>query len=168
MGVGSYITSQMHDQTEGVNKTWQREGTISYDSTIYGLATPSIRMTPNSATNVLRFPPGKKLVLKAKDTLTASPSIKLRKSNTTSADSFANDASTYNGNAPKFVALRNAAVGLTETTIATATAASAGAKETLSGATSGKATDNGGFEVDILIDGTAGWVNIDDIDCTYA
>ena len=72
------------------------------------------------------------------------------------------DGAAYNGNQPRLMLRRNAAVGITsDTVLATSSAAGDGAFEVLSGTTVA-ASDNGVMEVYLDCDGTAGWVNVDD------
>ncbi len=154
---GSYIASQKHDQTNGLHKTWKPEGTLVFETTA-GLydSTPSLRMTPLSAS--------KKLTSKGRwgaicfgavtngNTLTVS--VKVR-------ESVAGDGTDYNGNRVRLIVKRNEAAGITaDTVLATATGASVGAFETISGTTPA-VTDDAVLDFEVDCDGTTGWVNVD-------
>lgn len=159
---GGYVTSQRHDQTAGLHKTWCRTGTLTIDTTIYNTASPSLRMTPNNASVYLdsagyAFDRG--MLYRVDNGATLSPTVKVRKSNTGSGDS-----ATYNGadNSVRLVLKANAALGITsDTVIATSTSSSNGAWETLTGTTPA-ATDAGIMEFVVECLGTTGWINVDD------
>jgi hypothetical protein len=158
LATNSYIGSQKHDQIEANHKTIKREGAITIDTTS-GLfdVTPSLRLTPSSATEKLTtlganggwiFP----VASGASITIT----IKVRKS-------VAGDGAAYNGNQPRLMLRRNSSLDVTDDTVlATATAASDGAFETLTGTTP-IAPDFGVFEFYIDCDGTTGFVNVDSL-----
>lgn len=162
IGFGAYITSLKHDGVVGVNKSWVTNGrtsggaTIESDTAIYSSASPSIRMYPGSATLKLES-----MVFAAAvnsgNTLTAS--VKVR-------ESVVGDGTDYNGNRIRLMLKRNDAAGITaDTVIATATASSQGAFETISGTTP-SVTDDAMLEFYVDCDGTTGWINIDDFSCT--
>lgn len=164
MTPGSFIASQKHDQVAGNHKTWMREGTISTDSTIFGTAAPSARMTPLSSTAKLSAKRGSHsgmfhAAVNSGSTLTVS--VKVRQSLVATGDS-----ATYNGARARLIVLANPSIGINaDTVLATATSASEGAFETLSGTTPA-ATDDGVMEFIVDCDGTAGWVNVDDFAVT--
>jgi len=74
------------------------------------------------------------------------------------------DGAAYNGNLPRLLLKVNSATwtGITDLVLATASAASSGAFEYISGVTP-VALDNAAFEIVVDCDGTAGWVNVDDM-----
>jgi hypothetical protein len=152
LGDISLITSAKHDQTAGNHKAWRRRGIITSDSTIYKTASPSERLTPNSASNTLQS--GSKFVAIENGT-TKTISVWVR-------ESVVGDGTDYNGNRIRLRCRRYDAAGVTsDTTLATATASSVGAWEQLSG-TSPAVTDDTVLEFFVDCDGTTGWVNVDD------
>lgn len=156
--LGSQISSQKHDQTAGNYKSWKKYGTITVDSVIYDVTSPSMRITPNNASGKIQ---GGSFKVAVASGTTISPSIRVRKS-------VSGDGATYNGNQPRLVLLANIAAGVaSDTVIATASSAANGAWETISG-TSPSVTDNAILEFVVDCDGTAGWVNVDNFDATGA
>jgi len=152
-----YISSQRHDQTAGNHKSWLRTGTITIDTTLFGTASPSVRMTPNNASSKLslKYMPAGTLCVACKNGQAVTASVKVR-------ESVSGDGTDYNGNRARLILLRNDAIGITaDTVIATATSASEGAWETLSGTTAAP-TDDGVMEFVVDCDGTTGWINVDD------
>ncbi len=164
MARGSRIGSSKHDGTVATHKTWRRYGTHSYDTTRYGTASPAVKITPNTAGSNYVWPIPMIACVDNGDTVTIN--VKVRKSNVTSADGFANDGATYNGSQPKLYVRANAAVGITsDTLIDTCTSAADGAFETLTG-TTGTVTDDGALEFYVICDGTAGTIWVDDWSAT--
>lgn len=150
----SYLGSEKHDQTAGLHKTWKKYGTITIDTTagMFNTASPSERLTPNNASNKL-ISGIKKAAVANGAALTASVFVR---------ESVSGDGADYNGNRVRLIVKRNDAVGITaDTVIATATVASEGAFEKISGTTA-TATDNGVMEFYVDCDGTTGWINDDD------
>jgi hypothetical protein len=150
----TYIKSQKHDQTTGNHKTWKRYGTISIDTTanMYRTASPSERLTPNTAS--IKLTSGTKKVVVANGA-TLTPSVYVR-------ESVVGDGTDYNGNRARLILMRNDAIGITsDTVLDTATASSEGAFEQLT-ATTAAATDDGVMEFYVDCDGTTGWLNVDD------
>jgi len=162
MCYGSYISSQKHNQTAGSHRFYTGEGTGTIDTSIYD-TTPSLRMTPIASANpTLRpmesAPPGLGWQVPVANGQTVTFSVKVRKS-------VANDGTAYNGNLPRLYVRRNVALGInSDTLLATATAASVGAFETISGVTAA-VTDDGVLEffVDtgVGIASPTGWINVD-------
>ena len=148
------VSSQKHDQTSGSHRTWKREGTLSTDAVIFD-SSPSLRMTPLFATEKLTsdgITPIFSAAVANGGTLTVS--VKVR-------ESVVGDGTDYNGNRIRLIVKRNAAAGIAaDTVLATATASSVGAWETLSGTTAA-VTDNAILEFMVDCDGTTGWVNVD-------
>ncbi len=154
----SFFGVQRLGTTAGNHKTFMAEGTAILDTTLFKTASPSCRLTPISASLKLASGiPGYGFIKKVDNGGTATASIYVRKSKTSTGD-----AATYNGNHPRLIVRRNNALGITtDTVLATATTASEGAWELLSG-TTGTVTDDGACEFFVDIDGTVGFVNIDD------
>ncbi|MEW6041650.1 MAG: right-handed parallel beta-helix repeat-containing protein, partial [Elusimicrobiota bacterium] len=147
---GSYIKSQKHDQTAGLHKAWFPNGTMSIDTAIFDV-TPSTRMTPIDAAEKLELPVAKFAVVNG---ATATVSVKVR-------ESVVGDGTDYNGNRARLILKKNIAAGITaDTVLATATVASEGAWETLSGTTTAP-TDDAVLECAVDCDGTTGWLNVD-------
>lgn len=146
----SRIGSQKHDQTAGNHKSFLSAGTITIDTTIFDV-TPSARLTPNSASNKLEMDIGKARVDSGG---TVTFSVKVR-------ESVAGDGTDYNGNRIRLRVRKNVAAGIADdATLATATIASEGAFETISGTTDA-VTDNGELTAYIDCDGTQGSINVD-------
>jgi hypothetical protein len=152
-----YVSSSRHDQTAGSHKTWLRYGTLTTDTTIFNTASPSMRMTPLSATGKLESAAlfhGMKVAVNNGGTVTVS--VRTRRSS-------AGDGAAYNGAQPRLIVRANPALGASfnsDTVLDTHTAAD-GTWEQLSGTTA-SVTDDGVIEVVVDCDGTAGWVNVDD------
>lgn len=147
----AFLGSSKHDQTNGVHKGWKRTATLDSDSDIQATAPLSVRITPSvsatktfSANKGFAIPSGK----------TATVSVMVRRS-------VAGDGTAYNGALPRLWLRQNNSAGITsDTLLATATAASLGAFESLIGAIPA-ATDNTVNYLYVDCDGTTGWVNID-------
>jgi hypothetical protein len=152
LGLGGYLISARHDQTDGNHRTWRRQGTISADSTITRSAGKSQRLTPLSAT--LKLESASKYVA-VKDGQQITVGAWVRKS-------VVGDGAAYNGNQPRLILKANPAVftGTTDVVLDTMTAA-AGTWEFLTG-TATVSLDDTAYEVLVDCDGTAGWVNVDD------
>jgi hypothetical protein len=160
LATDSYVSAQRLGTTVGNHKTWQPEGIITIDTILYRESSPSMRMTPSSASLKLKSVPtllnGFRKIVRDGKSVTAA--IWIRKSSTVSGD-----VTTYNGNQPRFILRKNTPLGITtDTVLATASAAN-GVWEQLS-VTTPIATDNGVFDFFIDVDGTTGWVNVDDFD----
>lgn len=149
---GAEVKAERLGQTTNNHKTWKKYGIINLDTTIYNTASPSARLTPNSASFKLESGSFKAAVASGQ---ALKPSVYVR-------SSVVGDGTAYNGNYPRLVLKRNDAIGITaDTVLATATATASGAFEQLTATTSG-ATDNGAMEFIVDCDGTTGWVNVDD------
>lgn len=148
---GSFIGLAKLNTTAGNHKMFKKFGTFTPDTTIFNRATPSTRLTPNSATQKLQGSVKKTAV---PITQTAVLGVWVRKS-------VAGDGSAYNGNQPRIILKRDPAAGImTDTVLATASGA-AGTWEFISGTTPA-ITDNAVYTWYVDCDGTAGWVNVDD------
>lgn len=156
----SVIGVQRGDTTAGNHTLYVKQGIITRDTTIYKTASPSIRITPKSATitcsNKL-FP----FRVPVNSGQTCTPTIYVRESES-------GDGAAYNGNRVKLYVKANYNLGITsDTLLDTATSASDGAWEGLTGTTSA-VTDDGVLEFYIVADGTTGWINVDDCSATVA
>jgi hypothetical protein len=165
----TFISSEAHDNTSGLHKSYRRNGIIITDTTISSTASPSIRMTPNNALYRLRsntgdenFRNSKFFTVPVPKNATATITLKVR-------ESVAGDGTDYNGSRIRLMVAENQLGGITDNTVlATATASSEGSWETLSGTTAAVAEDTVlEFYADCGFTGyTAGWVNIDDFTAT--
>lgn len=152
---GSFVSSQKHDQTAGLHKTWMYCGTNSTDAVITNSTPLSLRMTPLSATKKLESAPlyrGFKVPVPSGQT--ASISIAVRKS-------VAGDGTAYNGNQPRLIVRKNAAVGMTADAVIATAVSDNGVWEILSGTTPVAIGDNVTFDCVVECDGTNGWINVD-------
>jgi hypothetical protein len=148
----SFISSMRHDQTAGLHKRWYKYGILTIDTTagLYDV-TPSVRITPNSASNKVEAMLFRAAVANGE---TAAVSVDVR-------ESVVGDGTDYNGNRIRLIVKKNVAAGITaDTVLATATASSQGAFETISGTTA-TVTGDCILEFAVDCDGTTGWVNID-------
>jgi hypothetical protein len=154
MQSGSFITSHRHDQTDGTHYIWEGFGTLRSDPTIFRTTPLSLRMSPLSATNKLESKP---IYAPVKDGQNISVGVWVR-------TSVVGDGTAYNGNFPRLISKANPAngTGLDDLVLATASAASSGAWEYISG-TLPTSIDNTAFEIVVDCDGTTGWVNVDDM-----
>lgn len=153
--VGSRIGSNKHNQTSGNHRSWFKEGNITIDTTIHN-GSPSERLTPNNAS--LKLKSGiMRIAVSSGETLTIS--VKVR-------ESTVSDGAIYNGNHIQLIVKKNISLGITsDTVLATATVASHGAFETISGTTV-SVTDNGVLDFYVDCNGTTGWINVDDWECS--
>lgn len=149
-----YISSLNHNQVSGSHKLYSNNGITQTDTSIFNTASPSIRLTPQTAS--FKHISGEfKVAVNASST--ANISVYIRKSS-------AGDGSNYNGDQPRIICRRNYAAGTAFTQdIVIATASSAnGSWEQVQGTTPTVDYDCVlSFYVDC--NGTVGWVNIDDI-----
>lgn len=145
------ISSARHDQTAGVHRAWRRTATLSSDSVIQSSPPRSLRLTPSVAAQKTPSPL-KGFAIPAG--LTATVTVTVRRS-------VAGDGTAYNGALPRLWLRQNNSAGIAnDILLATATAASLGQFEVLTGVIPA-ATDNTVNYVYVDLDGTAGWVNID-------
>lgn len=152
----SFVASSYHDQVSTAHKTWKTAGIISSDTTIFLVTTPSMRLTPSSATFKLESSGNKGgwLVPVTVGTVVTF-SVNVRKS-------VVGDGTAYNGSQPRLIVKSNYGAGiLTHTVLATGVSAN-GTWEKLTGTTV-PATAYGILEFIVDCDGTAGWINIDDV-----
>jgi hypothetical protein len=148
------IQIQRKDDTDGNHVMYVRQGIITPDTSIFRTASPSIRIVPKSATITCsnKLASFKAYVANGQ---TCTPTVYVR-------ESVVGDGTDYNGNFVKLYVKANHNLGITsDTLLDTATASSTGAWEALTGATSA-VTDDGVLEFYVVLDGTTGWVNVDD------
>lgn len=173
LGAGSEVASQTNltltgivgsertDTTKGAHRAWKKYGSIAVDTTagLFKTGSPSVRLTPNNASNRLESGSFKVNVV---DGQTCTPSVFFRAS-------IAGDGTDYTStNAIRLVLKRNDAIGITsDTVIDSAVADDSGNWIELTDTTAA-ATDDGVMEFVIDCDGTAGWVNVDDFTATVA
>jgi hypothetical protein len=146
----NYIVSQKHDQTGSLHKRWERNGTVETDTVTYKTASPSVKMTPSSASVKLaatRYPFNFRIPVASGQAITFT--------------CYVNKSAAYNGNQPRSLVLANAAVGITADTVLATASGGTGSWLTLSGTTVA-ATSDGVMEFTVDCDGTAGFVNVDD------
>lgn len=159
-----FVSSQKHDQTAGLHKTWTRyggnTGGLIIDSVIFHTAAPSQRVIPNTSVAKMESAPmGKGFLVAVASGATVTPSVYARKSVVGDAGGVA-----YAGAQPRLILRANPAIGIaTDVVIATMTVSNAsGSWEQLTGTTA-SATDDGVMEFVVDCDGTSGaWVNVDD------
>jgi hypothetical protein len=150
MTPNSIVSSQDHDQTPGLHKTYFKTGTLVIDTVIFD-TTPSLRITPTIATDKCKVKVGS---VNLNSGQVATPTLKVR-------ESVAGDGTDYNGNRIRLLVLQNNAMGITaDTVLATATIASEGAFQSISAAAAAAAED-GVLEFAVDCDGTTGWINAD-------
>jgi hypothetical protein len=155
MSPNAYIGFEKYNQTSGDHRTLMLYGWLQTDSTIYNVASPSMRMTPNSASNKLQSAPRYKgLLVPVLSGNTVAISVYVR-------TSVAGDGAAYNGNPPRLIQRANPSLGQNSDVVLATFSGSAGTWTQLT-ATTSVATDNGCWEFIIDCDGTTGWVNVDD------
>lgn len=147
------VLSQQHDQTAGLHKIWRPFGVISTDTVTYRTSSPSIAMTPNSASIKLRATlPGRHFEVPVDSGQSVTFTCYVQKS------------ASYNGNQPRLLLLSNSAIGITSDTVLATASGGTGSWLQLQGTTSA-ANANGIMEFTVDCDGTAGVVYISDISC---
>jgi len=158
---GGYLGFEKYDRVAGDHRCEMRYGVLKTDTVIFNAASPSERMTPNSASSKLESAPktfGVKVPVANGTTVTVS--IPVRKS-------AAGDGAAYNGNQPRLIQRQNSALGQDNDVVLATYSAGTGSWNTLT-ATSSSATDDGAWEFIVDCDGTAGWINVDDWSFTGA
>lgn len=156
MSNSSLITSARHDQTSGNHFIWELYGTLRSDPIIFRTTPTSLRLQPLSSVYKLE---SRSVLVPVKQNQSITVGVWVRRS--VSGDP---SGALYNGNLPRLIIKNNSSsgIGISDIVLATASAASAGAWEYISG-TSPTASDNSTFEIVVDCDGTAGWVNVDDM-----
>jgi hypothetical protein len=158
----SFIACQRKGTTKGNHITYKTQGNLSIDSVIFNTATPSLRMTPNTAAIVTDKLESGSFKVNVNDGQTCTPSVYVR-------ESVVGDGYDYSGNRMRLILKQNDAIGVTADVQigSSASVASEGAFELLTGTTA-VATDDGVMEFVVDADfGTANsWVNVDDFSAT--
>lgn len=148
---GSYLRAQKYQQVAGDHRTFASQGTIAIDTTIFNTASPSQRITPNTASYKVRSGP-KQIPISSGAAVTVG--VYIRKSS-------AGDGAAYTGAQPRLIVRRNDSIGISADTVLATYSAGTGAWNQISGATV-SATADGVIEVYVDGDGTTGWLNCDD------
>lgn len=138
-------------QTNGDHRSWFKRGTIKTDTVIFDTASPSERLTPNSASFKLVSSPRQHAVASG---ATKTVNARVRKS-------AVGDGTAYTGAQPRLMVRMNTEAGITSDTVLDTMTVAVGNWETLTGTTATVATDVV-LEFFVDCDGTAGWVNVDD------
>lgn len=147
MALGSRITSQRHDQTNGLHKRWERAGIAVIDTVTYRTASPAETLTPNNTT--WKFASADTQPIAIDNGQTATVSVYVYKS------------ASYNGAQPRLILRQNDAIGITSDTVL-ATASGGTATWLLLSGTTPAVTDDGAIVCYVDCDGTVGTVTVDD------
>lgn len=134
----SYIGLEKYGQTAADHRCELTYGQLKTDSTFYNTASPSMRMTPNSATVKLESAPrftARGMEVAVANGGTVNVGVYLRKS-------AVGDGAAYNGNQPRLIQRANAALGQNADVVLATYSASTGSWNQLT-ATSSTATDDG-------------------------
>lgn len=151
--LNSFIISEGHDQVNGALKIFKRYGSITRDTSIFTPTSPSYRLTPTSASFKLSHE-----IMKVACASGAAATVKVKV-----RESVVGDGTAYNGSRIRLIVRANSLAGISsDTVLATATIASVGAFEELTGTTS-VLSGNAVLEFIVDCDGTEGWINVDDI-----
>lgn len=151
-----YIHSTNHDQVAGAQKSWYIGGNVLRDTTIFNSTPASIRLTPRSATiKLVTALYGDGFTVPVTNGVAITLSAQVRKSEVA-------DGAAYNGNQPRLIVRANPSIGISSDTVVATYASGTGSWNLLSGA-SPTPTADGYMEVFFDCDGTAGWVNVDDV-----
>lgn len=151
MAPESYLKHQMWKQTTGSHRTYFQSGTVTRDTSIFNIASPSERLTPISASLKLA---SEASGIPCDSGATISYSVWIRRS-------VVGDGAAYNGNAPRLILSADVTLGYSTSTVLATSSGVAGTWEKLT-ATITAPTDDGVPQVYLDVDGTAGWVNKDD------
>jgi hypothetical protein len=156
---GGFISSQKHDQTAGNHMFWLVGGKGQTDTTFFNTASPSIRLTPTSASIKMESAPKDRgMQVAMANGATATVSAYIRKS-------AVGDGAAYNGNQPRLIQRANPALGQNSDVVLATYSGGTGSWAQISGTTSSP-TDDGCWEIVVDADGTAGWINVDDFAVT--
>jgi hypothetical protein len=150
----SYVYSSRDGRVNGTHFIYRFNGTLRSDLTLFRTSPSSLRLSPLSSIYKIESNP---VFVPVESGKTITVGVWVRRS-------VVGDGTAYNGNLPRLVLKVNSATwtGTTDLILATASAASSGAFEYISGVTP-VALDNAAFEIVVDCDGTAGWVNVDDM-----
>ncbi len=155
----AFVLHQKYQQTAGFHQCLLQYGINRIDTVIFNTASPSLRMTPNSASNKLESAPtgGYGAIAAVASGGTITVSVVVRKSVSTDAQ-----GANYNGNQQRLILRKNVAAGIAADTVLATASAAVGVWETLTGPTTPVVTDDATLEFCVDCDGTVGFVNIDD------
>ena len=150
----SYVYSARDGQLDGTHFIYRFNGTLRSDLTVFRTSPSSLRLSPLSSIYKIESNP---VFVPVESGKTITVGVWVRRS-------VVGDGAAYNGNLPRLICKVNSSTwtGLTDFVLATASAASNGAFEYISGVTP-VAIDNAAFEIVVDCDGTSGWVNVDDM-----
>lgn len=146
----AFMSFQKFNQTASDHRTEMAYGQLKTDTSIYNTASPSMRMTPNNASNKLPSAPKGKGIL-----------VAVANGSSVDISVFINKDAAYNGNQPRLIQRANPALGQDSDVVLATYSAGTGSWNQLT-ATSSTATDDGAWEFVVDCDGTAGFINIDD------
>jgi hypothetical protein len=151
MSGSSKIAFRNYNQVNNDHRTYYPRGFIQTDTTIVRSSPRSARFTPSS-TAVTDFS-NRKYALESGQSATVGCYIRT---------SVIGDGSAYNGALPVIILKRNVALGImNDSVIGTATVASSGAWELVTGLIPAVSVD-GVVEICVRANGTTGWVNAED------
>lgn len=146
---GSFISSQKHDQTAGLHKTWKREGTIAIETGTVHSSSHAFSMTPNSSATVTTKLESSSFFAAVTNGNTVTPVV------------YANKSAAYDGNQPRLICKKNVPLGVAADTVLATYSAGTGSWNSITGTTPA-ATDDGVFEFLVDCDyGTGGVVFVD-------
>lgn len=152
MSLSGFIRSSRHDEVSGAYKAWFKYGTVERDTSVYNLASPSEKMTPNIADAKLK---------------SALKSVALNDGQVATVSVYIKKDATYNGNQPRLMVKQNDSAGITSDTALATYSAGTGSWNQILGTTSA-VTENCVLEFYVDCDGTAGFLNADDWACFVA
>jgi len=151
----SFIMCQKDGQVPGAHRFINPFGIGKTDTVIFHSASPSLRLTPNSAATKMVSAPldmGVKCAVASGGTVT--PSVWVR-------ESVAGDGAAYNGNPARLIVRRNVGAGITTDTVLATLSGGTGSWVQLTGTTAA-VSDDAVLEFIVDCDGTTGWINVDD------
>jgi len=153
------VSSQNHDNVRDAHKTFKVFGNLETDTTRFATTSPSMKMTPNTASYKL-----------TSESMQGNPSVYVGQGRSITATvkvraslAASGDATTYNGASPRLVNRRNYAMGiLTDIVLASGIGTpTSGSFLAISGTTQA-VSSTGVLEFYVDCDGTTGFVNVDD------
>lgn len=145
---GTVIAWQRRDGAANIHSTRKYGyGTIDIETSTVGVATPSMKMSPEEATVKFESQKMGYPVVSGKQ-ITFSASVRKN--------------GTYNGNAPRLVLKANGAIGVNKDVVLDTHTAAADTWETLTGQMPATADEDGVAQVVVDCDGTAGAIFVDD------
>lgn len=163
---GLFVVSTNHNQVSGAYETWY--SALQTNSFIYKISRDT-GITYNSVAQSIRCANSGSLTNKARSPVlmacvnsggTVTPSIYVR-------ESVVGDGAAYNGSAPRLILMANPSIGVAVDTVVATWSGSAGSWVQVTG-TSPSFTGQGVALFCVDYDGTAGWINLDNWQCTGA